>query len=283
MIPARNCERSIANVLRQVHKAGIQQSVVVVNGSIDKTANAARDTIDALGLHAWVCDLADPLGPDVPRALGVLYALRLRPTDLWDSCVIVDGDWEGSFGNNLALYIRTASVRGLDVAWPGEATRRIDDEGETAGAISRRQMQSDITIWNEALKSIAPSLKGACPSRAPLWLSRRICATISPLLLCHPGLWMAQCVLVSQSPKDPRISLGVIDFDARWLGNPTRSRGHQELMQDTLIGDAVEGVAALTGQRQTREWNGRVRIGYHADRDIEFLRQWSASIQPCFV
>ncbi|MCL6548167.1 MAG: hypothetical protein K6T30_04565, partial [Alicyclobacillus sp.] len=101
-----NVSSSIANVLAQLHRAGVSACVVVAKGCSDDTAAVAERQAGRLGLRAAVVTVSPPLGPDVPRAVGLYAALRLFRD--WDSVVFVDGDWRGSFGPSLEAVLRCA-------------------------------------------------------------------------------------------------------------------------------------------------------------------------------
>lgn len=268
VIAARNCEESIPNVLRQVRKAGIAACIVVANGCSDATVTVAEECGKALGLSTDVVDFAEPLGYDVPRAIGAYAALR--NTNLWSGLIFLDGDWLGTFGRNLADFLSDVERQGLDVALP--------KENGTAGRISesfmfdKRHTRLDLDIWHRALSDY-PGLQEVSPARLPMWVSREVFRLISPRLLYHPGRWLAQCVLRSAD-----LELGCLPCDVRWLGNGVGTRDHQRLLQETFIGDALEGTAILQGETPNRVWHGRPYIGYHDTRNLRVLDEWSSTL-----
>lgn len=274
VIPAQNCEHSIGNVLRQLYKANVQRCVVVANGCTDQTVQKARDVALRLQTDIDICVFPDALGHDVPRAVGAIHALRQR--HLWDGLVFVDGDWLGAFGNNLADYLQTVEQQMLDAAWPMVK----QDQVVRRGSVESRSWRPDLFIWKQALQKHAPDLAAASPSQAPLWVSRRVLAVISPLMLAQPGLWMAACVHVRQLKNtNSSLRLGSIDSDSRWFGNPTGSKEHQTMLIETLVGDAIEGVCRLNSQPLGRTFQGREWDGYHRNRNLKALHAFAASIR----
>lgn len=278
VVPAMNSEASIANVLFQLWRAKVSAVTVVVNGCTDGTERAVRDAADALfdleqhgGQPMWVLVAASQsaLGIDVPRAVGTYAAMRCDIA--WDQLVIVDGDWKGAFGPALEVHLHKIEEDGYDVTW-------VRDRENARMRTSR----PDLDIWNGVLRRKAPDLLGVDAARSPIVIRRSVFQNISPYYLHHPGLWLAHCILARDGAaptkgKSNRLKLAGLPFDARHLGNPIRSKVHQEKIAETLVGDAIEAKELLNGGHPSREWHGKTWLGYHAERDVGKLSEFSAS------
>jgi hypothetical protein len=258
VVVASNEEFCIQNVLTQLHRAHVNTCLVVVNGSSDSTKLIADGVGPRLFDSFGTVDYGVRLGPDVPRAVGAYHALRQ-----WrgvQQFVFMDGDLRGSFGPYLADFMAECTSQNADVCWAGRPelghATRLDDE-----------------LWHMVLSRLRPELALASPAQVPLMVHARVLRTLSPRLLYHPGLWMAACA--SQSD----LNLRTATFDSRLLGNQAKSSRHQELMQDTLIGDALEGIRLLMQREPDRRWHGRVYNGYHSERRLDLLDEIAQSIQ----
>jgi len=79
VIPAMNEEDRIGDVLRETYRLAPDQVVVVVNGTVDRTAEIARS------FGADVLEYSEPLGNDVGRAIGAIRASA-------DTYLFIDAD-----------------------------------------------------------------------------------------------------------------------------------------------------------------------------------------------
>jgi hypothetical protein len=264
VVPARNEEESIHNVYRQIHRAGITACVTVVNGSTDKTEKLAQKLAPLYFRHHREIVIQRALGPDVPRAIGAFAVLREFPDMEW--VVLVDGDWKGSFGPDLAHCVDHARTHKLDVQF-------VTFQARAAREVSTAQtLRPDEEIWRIITLRHAPSLFGSAPSYAPMVVSRKALCSVSPYWLHHPGRWFTY-VFWRFLAHD--LSVGVFDnWDVRACGNQTRNRLHNQNMQKTILGDAIEALCMIEGLRPTRWFRGVMQDGYHTSRRIDVLQAW---------
>jgi hypothetical protein len=264
VVPAQNEEESIQNVYRQIHRAGITACVTVVNGSTDKTEKLAQELAPLYFRQHREIVFPDALGPDVPRAIGAYAVLREFPDIEW--VVLVDGDWKGSFGPDLEQCVDHARTHKLDVQF---VTFRHPTEQQM---LSVQTQRPDETIWRSITERHAPSLFGSAPSYAPMVVSRTALCRVSPYWLHHPGRWFTY-VLWRFLAND--LSVGVFDnWDVRSCGNQTRNRLHNQNMQKTIFGDALEALCMIEGLRPTRWFRGVIQDGYHTSRRLDVLQAW---------
>jgi len=272
VVQARNEEASIANVISQLWRAGVAYSVIVVNGSRDKTAQIAqRVARDGTGLPAarmrcTVLTANIPLGHDVGKAVGVYAARRLRwPVHIY---VFVDGDWNGGFGPRLAQWLDRAVEEDSDIALTQWAPQT---------QVSRWE-RPDWEIWQDVFSLHWPNLLGTAASQAPMAVRGTVFDRISPYWLHQPSKWLAYALMLQPQLKVTASP----EIQAALVGNPSRSATHQHLMLETLLGDAVEAARITVGRQGGRWWQGRERIGYHRYRRTDVLRQYMAQSSSVF-
>ncbi len=101
IIPVGEERETIHLVIQEVQKAGVEEIIVVANGSDEITISRAREA------GATVLVYPNRLGHNVPRAIGAMYSSG-------DICLFIDGDIVIS-AENLQHFIRAAE-NGVDVA-----------------------------------------------------------------------------------------------------------------------------------------------------------------------
>ncbi|MCL6516625.1 hypothetical protein [Alicyclobacillus sp.] len=267
IIPVRNEADRVAHALGQLHRAGIRRAVIVVNGSRDGSAAAARQAVLRLRWAARVLEFRPSLGPDVPRAVGTFAALRAFPDTGW--FLYADGDWGGGFGPMLQDWVSRAQRSGAQVTFVGNRTLRKDGSSDPE--------RPDLQLWRTTLGRIQPAWRDVSPSESPWLVHRAAFHDVSAYWLHHPGQWFARCALA----RERSIRLAVVrGWDPRLAGNRNRTESHARRMLETLVGDAVEGCCVLLGRRPTRRWKGVWWNGYHADRRLDILRRVAGSWRP---
>ncbi|WP_167357117.1 glycosyltransferase family 2 protein [Paenibacillus pectinilyticus] len=96
IIPARNEEATIGQVIQEIKKLAPNEIVVVINGSSDQTETIAR------GQGATTISFEDPLGTDVGRAIGAFAAQS-------EILLFVDGDFVIPW-QDLVPFVESAST-----------------------------------------------------------------------------------------------------------------------------------------------------------------------------
>lgn len=108
VIPAYNEEKSILAVLATVLKLPLRYIILVLNGCTDRTLELTRSIPDSR-IHTIY--FAEPLGIDIPRAVGALYAHKLNS----EGVLFLDGDMSGNILENLEQLL-FALDQGVDIA-----------------------------------------------------------------------------------------------------------------------------------------------------------------------
>lgn len=265
VIPAQNVAGSVANVLWQLHRAKVTHAILVINGSQDGTYQVAQNTLKRVPVHSKIIHIAVPLGPDVPRAIGLYQALRSFSDVDW--FLILDGDWAGGFGPMLEESISLAVSEQFDVQF----TPRQPNTGVSQGFT--RRMRTDYTVWDAGLRDWDKGLQDIAPSEAPVLIHRRTLDRVSPVYLYHPGLWFA--IIIAQTQRGLRIGISN-NWINKLVGNPSPSIAHATRMQETLIGDALEGARLLHKQKPHRYWHGVLYDGYNSSRRVDLLEKWQS-------
>ncbi|TYR81303.1 glycosyltransferase [Priestia megaterium] len=101
VIPVNEEKETIHLVIEQVKKAGVEEIIVVANGSDEVTISRAREA------GAIVLVFKQRLGHNVPRAIGAMYSSG-------DVCLFLDGDIVIS-AKDLRPFLE-AATNGIDVA-----------------------------------------------------------------------------------------------------------------------------------------------------------------------
>ncbi len=94
-------KKTIANVIKEVRKAGVEEIIVAANGADEVTVKRAIEA------GATVLHYKQRLGHNVPRAIGAMYSSG-------EVCLFVDGDIVIS-AEHLRPYLEAAD-QGVDVA-----------------------------------------------------------------------------------------------------------------------------------------------------------------------
>ena len=247
-------ERSF-NGIRQLSKSGVTQVVCVLNGLSRDATLAWKNAANSFGDFVKSVWFIERLGHDVPRCAGIIQAMRfgIRP-DAW---LLIDGDFEGSYGPMLADFLAqsTDCAIGMIAQPPG-----LDEE-------FREWWQ----VW-------LPPLMGSClhgaPFMTPLFIRSHLFEDVSAFWMHQPGKWYAYTMR-----KHPSLHVTVDSaWDARLTGHVTKSTTHQRLMRETLYGDWWEAVQIHQGRRPTRRMKSHTYLGVHPERRIDLLTDYAGQI-----
>lgn len=218
IIPVMNEQRTLAGVIREAAKVHPKTEIIVVaNGCKDGSARLARR------LGAIVLEYKEPLGHDVPRAIGARHAKG-------DVLLFVDGDMVVP-ARDLRPFT-AAVLSGMDVA--------LNDYN---GPVQSQEVHPVVSA-KHALNSFLgrPDMKGASLTAVPHALSRRAVLTIGFDALEKPPLAQVAAVLGG---------LEIQAVHAVNVGRLNRSRtrhrqeGEGDLLASLVIGDHLEAAQLL--------------------------------------
>jgi len=225
IIPAGEERETIAGVIDSVRAAGVDEIIVVANGS-------DRETIEkSIKAGAIVLPFAEPLGHNVARVIGAAHSTG-------EICLFVDGDFV-ILPENLVPFIRAVDS-GVDVAL--NDLQSLLDIFHPIDAISGVKY-----FLNMALKR--PDLLNNSLTAVPHAMHHRVIDTIGYNSLMLPPLAQVQSVLAGFRVE----AVHYVD-----VVTPNRRREEHQLVNsrmpafDRIFGDHVEAVNYLLSVTDSR-------------------------------
>ncbi|MCR3921496.1 MAG: glycosyltransferase [Firmicutes bacterium] len=260
IVPAHNEEYRLGRVLHHLLTVmAIQQIFVILNGSNELTQKEAERFYEKNKSKITVVSFRDPLGIDVPRAIGA----NLAYTAGADYAVFVDGDMVGEYSTEVKALLEQAEALKLDLALCDCYPHTTVLTEYTEPIFHYRH------LVNQGL-GLVEKIKIATPSHGPHVISRRMLQTIPwedyavpPTLLVH-AMWHHLTVGIAASIPHPQ------------LGSSIKNHTHTKLITDTIIGDCIEALCMIQHLPRTRFHKGRLYLGYHEQRRLDLLQQFLA-------
>lgn len=257
VIPAHNEEKSILAVLATVLKLPISRIILVLNGCTDRTLELTRSILDHR-IHTIY--FAEPLGIDVPRAIGALYARSLNTHGV----LFVDGDISGNVYDGL-IDLLAALDEGTDVALTN-CYPYITNRAKLAKLVLRFRgnLNKDLGYFQ--------LLGNATPTHGPHALSAKALELLAPEAIAIPPLTL---VLAKRFDLKVKVATSIRHQD---LKSPRKHRRHARLIAETIIGDCVMGLTLARNEEVTRSLGKHKMLGYHPDRRFDILQLWAESL-----
>jgi hypothetical protein len=214
VMTAMNEEETVSSVLEQLKRLPLEEIVVVVNGSTDRTFQTIRQRSDALIVH-----YPHALGYDVGRAIGA----KLTRSDI---VVFVDGDFPIQ-AEQLVPFI-AAVDKGMDVA--------LNQLGPYLGSFSEWDSVSMVKQFLNSALGRADLLANSLTA-VPHALSRKAIETIGPANLVVPPKAQALALMNGLNIGAPW-SVDVISMNR----HKERNTGLRNPVAELIIGDHVEAL-----------------------------------------
>ncbi|PKM81466.1 MAG: hypothetical protein CVU89_09455 [Firmicutes bacterium HGW-Firmicutes-14] len=263
VIPAKNEYDTIGPVLDMVSHLPVGLVIPVINGSVDGTLLQALRFSRA---PAKIIYSAQPLGLDIPRALGAKVAYDSNAAHV----LFIDGDMTG------------ISIRALDNLLSKTLSAHLDlslsdcySQGPADNTLAelvlyfRRKLNKKIGLWE--------TIGTASPSHGPHMVSRRLMEAIPLIELAVPPVSLA---LAAKN----RLSVGIgVTLPGPILSLSHRSGNHAAAMAKTIIGDCIEAINAFEGKRRHRFLGSREYAGYHCQRNWQQLDSFFHNRGPVTV
>ncbi|WP_223069481.1 glycosyltransferase family 2 protein [Paenibacillus caui] len=215
IVPVMNERRTLARVIREAARVHPRTEIIVVaNGCTDGSAQLARE------LGAIVVEYHDPLGHDVPRAIGAKWAKG-------DVLLFTDGDMVVPARDFRPFVAEILS--GCDLALNGYS-----------GPVQVREVHPVVSAKHTLNTLLSrPDLKGASLTAVPHALSRRAAAQIGFDVLGKPPLALSAAALEG-------LDIRVVHFVDVGRMNRRRSRSKRgDLLTSLVAGDHIEAVELL--------------------------------------
>lgn len=223
IIPARNEERTIGEVVRQARLLEPSEIIVVDNGSLDRTAKHAREH------GATVIHIGEALGTDCGRAIGAFYSKC-------DNLLFVDSDFVLA-AEEMYPFARAVSL-GYDIA--------LNDRSYLLDAGSREPLITATYAMNSALGH--KDLGASSMAYVPFAIHRRVLQAINAESLLCPPRALAASLAKGFTP--------VLASRIRWeKRNRVRTEKHRSgsglsPAAVQIMGDHIEGLQFLMRTRK---------------------------------
>ncbi len=261
IIPAHNEEKSILAVLTTVLRLPLNRIILVLNGCTDRTLELTRSIPDQR-LHTIY--FAEPLGIDIPRAVGALYARSLNTQGV----LFVDGDMSGNVFNGLTELL-SALDEGMDVALTN-CYPYITDRANLAKLVLRFRgsLNKELGYFR--------FLGNATPTHGPHALSAKALSLLTPESIAIPPLTL---VYAKRLGLSVRVATSIRHQD---LKSPRKHRRHARMIAETIIGDCVMGITLARNESVTRSLGKHAMLGYHPERRFDILRLWAEGLETSY-
>jgi glycosyltransferase involved in cell wall biosynthesis len=257
VVPARNEAGRIGTVLRNLLSLPLSYIIAVINGCTDSTLDEALNIKDN---RIILLAFTEPLGIDIPRAVGASLAYQLGATGV----VFVDGDMTGDFQLHLS-NILDALDQGVDLALVN-----------CYPYITSRQKLTSIVLRFRGLLNMELGLYRdlglASPTHGPHGISRKL-FEIVPL----DNLAVPPTVLVGAKRNNLNIKV-VTSIPHSLLSSPARKRYHTRMITHTIIGDCLQALCICKGCSISRAYGKHDFDGYHSGRRFDLLLQWEMAL-----
>ena len=257
VIPAKNEEKSILAVLTTVLRLPISYIILVLNGCTDRTFELARLILDP---RIHILYFSEPLGIDVPRAVGALYARHLGV----EGTLFLDGDMSGDIYQSL-IQLLSSIESGVDVALTN-CYPYIPHRQKLANLVLkfRSKLNRELDLFK--------SLGLATPTHGPHALSKHALETLPIEAISIPPLTLYWAKKLNFSIKV------VTSIPHEALHSPRKHRRHARLIAETIIGDCLMGIALSQNTPLIRSVGKHNLLGYHSERRFDILRLWEESL-----
>ncbi|MDR3270725.1 MAG: glycosyltransferase [Peptococcaceae bacterium] len=261
IIPARNEEKNIIATLTTIRRLPMHYIIVVINGCTDQTLHLIQTHTHAIqDLRLHIIYFPEPLGIDIPRAIGALYAQYLHCR----GALFVDGDMSGPIGHNLNRLYQTIES-GVDVALTN-CYPYISDRTKLAQLVLRfrGRLNRELHLFK--------TLGLATPTHGPHALSARALALLPAEALAIPPL-----TLYWAQRHQLKIAVAT-SIKHKDLQSPRRNNRHARMVAKTIIGDCVMALYLAQNQPVSRSLGKHEFLGYHPERRFDLLLRWQNAV-----
>ncbi|WP_418791307.1 glycosyltransferase family 2 protein [Phosphitispora sp. TUW77] len=252
VVPAKNESSGIGSVLNMLSLLPVDLVIPVINGCDD---NSLEKALENSRVITNILYSKQPLGPDVPRAIGAKAAYD----KMADYVLFVDGDMQSPATLDALKHLLSAATSArLDMAlsdcYPGS-----HPNNSLAELVLYFRGKLNVKIG-------MPWLGSASPSHGPHLLSRSFLEAVSFRELAVPPVSLALAAKITGL----NIAIGA-KIPHRSLGSPYRSRSHARDMAKTIIGDCIEAMNVFDGKDRHRVLGRREYLGFHLQRNWQLL------------
>jgi hypothetical protein len=253
VIPAQNEESQVGSVIRNLLQLPLDVLIPVVNGCYDQTLQVCLSVPSS---KIYTVYFPEPLGIDVPRAIGAHYAKELNVKGV----LFIDGDMTGNFIRSLEQLILSLEL-GIDCALTNCYPY----------IYNRNMLAKKVLRYRELVNrkmNLFEQLGLASLSHGPHAVSQKLLQTIPVESLAIPPVELAVA-------KENNLSIEVATaIPHHHLGSPVKSLYHATMIAYTIIGDCIEALAILDNSPRSRYEGNICYDGYHSRRRFDLLHQF---------
>ncbi|KJS82345.1 MAG: hypothetical protein JM58_15170 [Peptococcaceae bacterium BICA1-8] len=255
VIPVKNEEENIAKTLDNCQNLPLNKIIVILNGCTDNSKEVIKN--HSLKKYIHTIEFADPLGIDIPRAIGAAFAYKNNSPLV----LFLDGDMQGSINTNLKDLVSAVTENNIDMALTN-CYPFITNRPTIASAVLRYREN-----LNRCL-GVFTQLGLANPCHGPHAVSRRLLEKVPWMALAIPPLCLAITV---QSKLNVQVATSL---SHTLLLSSLRNDDHNIYIAETIIGDCLEALRYLEGLPPSRKDNGIYYLGYHPERKFDVLEEY---------
>ncbi|OPX85144.1 MAG: Glycosyl transferase family 2 [Pelotomaculum sp. PtaB.Bin104] len=255
VVPVRNEGQRLKKTFETLLSTPVDLIIPVINGSTDDSLLIAQQ-IQPRSLPVY---FHDPLGIDVPRAIGAKIA--------WDrgarAVLFIDGDMDGAISKNLCELLDHVTYGHFDMSLTNCYPEKVP-EGLSTLALhllkERRRLNKKIGLVQE--------IAVASPCHGPHAVSRRFLNVIPLKEIAIPPVSLA---LAAKNGLKVNIGANICHKD---LGSPEKDPRHSHLIAETIIGDCIEALHVYRGEKRSRRRGQIEHNGYHLERRWDLLNDF---------
>ena len=258
VMPVKDEEKRLKKTVETLLSVPLDIIIPVINGSSDSSCSIIRQVGSKRIQPIY---FIEPLGIDVPRAIGARAALDKGAT----AVLFLDGDMEGDIAKNLVDLISAVYEKHADMAltncYPGDYITRLP---KLAAAVLNARIGLNREIGLEE------TIGAASPSHGPHAVSQRFLLSVPLREIAIPPVSLALA-----AKKDLRICVGT-EIAHNELGSPGKDSAHADLIAWTIIGDCIEAQHVYRNTKRRRSSGSVEYQGYHSQRRWDLLDQFLA-------
>lgn len=252
IVPAKNEGKRIDRTLNMLINTNVDKILVLINGSTDNTLEKVSNIDnDMIQINCF----NKPLGLDIPRAIGALFAYNSGAS----GCVFVDGDMTGDITHNINEIIYDLSFNNIDMALT-DCYYQIQNKSNMAKILLafRRQLNMELGLFEK--------IGYAIPSHGPHGVSRKLIDKVGFESLAVPPVSLA---LAAKDNLNIKVSTIIPDD---MLESTTKDEYHASQIAKTIIGDCIEASLYYQYNEGKRGFDSIDFLGYHKSRRFDILK-----------
>ncbi|WP_432406836.1 glycosyltransferase family 2 protein [Wukongibacter sp. M2B1] len=251
IVPARNEEEKIHKTLSMLLRTNSDKILVIANGCTD---NTLKRVCDINSDRMQILYFNKPLGLDVPRSIGALYAYKSGATGF----IFVDGDMIGNISDNINEIILDISSNNIDMGLTDCYDSSYTNSNMAKVLLAfRRQLNLELGIYDKIIH--------ATPSHGPHGVSRKLIDKIGFKILSTPPVELALAV---KNKLNIKVSTRIPNHVLR---STTKDEQHASQIAKTIIGDCIEACSIYQDNTPKRGFDGMDFLGYHKGRRFDIF------------